>query len=480
MALIVFAIFLVGTIYDYYHMPLPKFFGVEDGDELIESGDKVYMIRKDKYERGDIIIANDISWKDKKKYHVSRKIVGLPGEYIEDGGISLHNDQYAVRTAVSNSELFSIYRDVIPAANIYGVVVGNPLTDFKSRFTYFINRTKYIPEYIRLRLSSSFLSLSNRKVPTEIPIINRTSSVIIRNDDGFIVDYVVGAGDNLWKLIEAELLLRGDLKNNNETAIEVDKIKDRLKAMSSDELRGLGFSSGDIGILKSGDKINVIKIIGHSNIEINKKNNEEIKKGEVYDSKKMFVCGVNSINDFDGNLYPTVLINNQCWMAKNLNVGVKIVDTKEQSNNNIIEKHCYSNDIDCVDFGGLYQWNEMMQYSTTEKAQGICPSGWHIPTDMEQHSLERYFATGTCDSDRIKNPEDCVPAGNILRKGGSSGFNIAFAGSKYEYNGTVVHFWSSSELNNRAWQRDFLINGSAVSRTTISKINALSVRCLKD
>lgn len=71
--LVVFVIFLAGTIYDYYRFPLPKFFGVEDGDELIKNGDKVYMIRKDKYERGDIVITNDISWKDEKSIRFPEK-----------------------------------------------------------------------------------------------------------------------------------------------------------------------------------------------------------------------------------------------------------------------------------------------------------------------------------------------------------------------------------------------------------------------
>lgn len=259
--LITIILIIIGTIYDYYRAPLPAFLDVEEGDELIKSGDKVYVIRKESYERGDVIVANDVSWKDSKKYQVSRKIVGLPGEYVEDGGISLHDDQYAVRTAVTNGELASTYRDVIPAANIYGVAIGEPLIDFKSRFAYFINRTKYIPEYIKLELSSSYLSLSNRKVPTEIPIISRTVAVVNRNKDGFIVEYTVGAGDNMWKLIEKELLLRGDSKTDEEAVVELDKIKDSLKALSSSELGNLGFSSGDIGILKTGDKIRILEIL---------------------------------------------------------------------------------------------------------------------------------------------------------------------------------------------------------------------------
>lgn len=257
--IVAIAIFLIGTAYDYYRTPLITFLGVEEGDELIKNGDKVYIIRKNEYERGDVVITNDVNWRDKKKYQVSRRIVGLPGEYIEHGGVSLRDDQYAVRTSVTNKELTSIYRDAIPEANIYGVVIGDPLTDFESRFDYFINRTKYIPEYIKLKWNNSFLSL--KKVGTEIPVISRTIAVVNRNEEGFVVEYTVGAGDSVWKIIENEFLLRDDSKTEKEAIIEVDRIKDELKILPSDELERLGFSSGDIGILMSGDKIKILQIM---------------------------------------------------------------------------------------------------------------------------------------------------------------------------------------------------------------------------
>ena len=477
---IVFFLVLISNTIDYYRVPFITFNSVEGSDELIKSGDKVYIIRKEKYERGDIIIANDVSWTDKKMYRVSRRIVGLPGEYVKDGGISLHDDQYAVRTAVTNGELTSVYRDVIPAANIYGVVIGEPLTDFKSRFAYFINRTIYIPEYIKLKLNFSVLSLYNNKVGTEIPTISRTITLAGKNEGDFIVEHEIGAGDKLWELIRAELMSRDDLKTRKEVDTEVDKIKNSLKATSGDELKKLGFSSGDIGILKIGDKIKILEIVGRYNIEANKENNKTAEKNRTNGSEKKFSCGADSIKDVDGNSYPTVIIANQCWMARNLNVGIKTSDADQQSDNNVIEKHCYNNnEADCADFGGLYQWDEMMQYSTAEKAKGICPDGWHIPTDAEYHSLEKYFSTGTCDSSRSEKPEDCFPAGSILKKGGSSKFDIVFAGSRHQY-GMFAHLWSSSESDDRAWHRGFLTNSSGVTRTTIIKTNALSVRCIMD
>ena len=57
---------------------------------------------------------------------------------------------------------------------------------------------------------------------------------------------------------------------------------------------------------------------------------------------------------------------------------------QEMTNNGIIEKYCYDNDpVNCATYGGLYQWDEMMQYTTQQGTQGICPAGWHLPTDAE-------------------------------------------------------------------------------------------------
>ena len=72
------------------------------------------------------------------------------------------------------------------------------------------------------------------------------------------------------------------------------------------------------------------------------------------------------------------------WMAENLNVGTQVTMGHGQSNNDTIEKHCYDDDTtNCTTYGGLYQWDEMMKYTTMNGTQGICPDGWHIPTNSE-------------------------------------------------------------------------------------------------
>jgi uncharacterized protein (TIGR02145 family) len=100
-------------------------------------------------------------------------------------------------------------------------------------------------------------------------------------------------------------------------------------------------------------------------------------------------CGTVS---YGGQTYNTVIIGDQCWMNENLNIGTSILGTNDQTDNSLIEKYCYDNDEDyCDDYGGLYQWDEAMQYTTTVGAQGICPDGWHIPSYAEVTDLYQYL-----------------------------------------------------------------------------------------
>jgi len=183
----------------------------------------------------------------------------------------------------------------------------------------------------------------------------------------------------------------------------------------------------------------------------------------------VFACGTDTVLDADSNVYNTLQIGTQCWMKQNMRVGTRVNIATAQSNNATIEKWCY-NDIDsnCTSNnpnypdGGLYQWNEAMQYSTTAGARGICPLGWHIPTHDEYTTLERAVCTsGTCATDF---PYDTITTGfrgttegTKLKANGTSGFEANLAG--YGFGGFFYSrasngvFWSSSESGANAWSR---------------------------
>ncbi|MCB0824246.1 MAG: hypothetical protein KDC09_16230 [Bacteroidales bacterium] len=211
-----------------------------------------------------------------------------------------------------------------------------------------------------------------------------------------------------------------------------------------------------------------------------------------------WACGNNFIDERDGKLYATTQIGTQCWMAQSLNVGVQVTPGTGQTDNDIIEKFCYDdNAANCDTYGGLYQWDEIMEYTTTEGTQGICPVGWHIPTDNEFCTLENYVDAGTLNCTRIT--WEGIDAGDHMREAGtnhwlapntgadnSTGFRARGAGEYGSSGGYVnllelVRFQSSTENGSAyRWTRGFSDSESRVLRSAPVKALALSVRCIKD
>ncbi len=214
------------------------------------------------------------------------------------------------------------------------------------------------------------------------------------------------------------------------------------------------------------------------------------KCGTSYDETNMnfFQVSINpcpgapTVTDADGNVYPTVQIGDQCWMGKNLNVGRYVASTvtnrdhADMSNNNIIEKYCLYNDpYNCDLYGGLYDWDEAMGYSETEGTQGICPVGWHMPTEQDWKDLNNFYIYGD--------------AGARLKVGGSSGFEAYFAGDRHAQGefysfGASGFFWQSSsyiyDFYNEGYIREVAACNGLLVKNHFNKKTGISVRCLKD
>ena len=187
---------------------------------------------------------------------------------------------------------------------------------------------------------------------------------------------------------------------------------------------------------------------------------------------------------YGGQVYNTIMIGNQCWLKENLNIGTMIASDIAQTNNGTVEKYCIYNDIArCDIYGGLYQWNEIMQYVTTEGVQGICPTGWHIPSDTEWTTLES----------NVNGGGDLKEAGfahwfapNIGATNGSGftalpgGYISLNFGSVFGYR-DAGRFWSSSQMDALdVWLRDVRYSITTIQRYDWRKEYGLSVRCLKD
>ncbi len=211
-------------------------------------------------------------------------------------------------------------------------------------------------------------------------------------------------------------------------------------------------------------------------------------------------CPGTPLVEYEGKVYNTIQIFSQCWLKENLNVGIMINGMVEMTDNGIIEKYCYYNDTNrCNQYGGLYQWDEMMTYSTQSGAQGICPPDWHLPSDEEWKVLEgavdslyeigdpiwnlyglRGFNAGT----NLKSTTGWSGIGN-----GSGLFMFAGLPGGYRYSDGYFYYtnlhalwWSSTDGNaTSAWNRYLSYNNPIVDRDFgNNKGFGFSVRCIKD
>jgi uncharacterized protein (TIGR02145 family) len=195
--------------------------------------------------------------------------------------------------------------------------------------------------------------------------------------------------------------------------------------------------------------------------------------------------------------YHTIQIYSQCWLKENLNVGLMINGEDDMVDNGVIEKYCYDNEEDnCDIYGGLYQWNEMMQYTMAQGVQGICPVGWHIPTDDEWQILE-----GTVDS--LYGVGDPIwdtiiyrgfDAGKHLKSttgwyvngDDKYGFTALPGGwcidnGNFQNIGYYSTFWTSTEGSpDYPWRRYLTSFSDQVSRWTYNIEGGFYVRCLQD
>lgn len=242
-------------------------------------------------------------------------------------------------------------------------------------------------------------------------------------------------------------------------------------------------------------------------------------------------CGIsvnsNNITVTTG-ICTTPACGNQMWMLANMNVGNMINGSNEQSDDNQIEKYCYSdNSSNCSTYGGLYQWAEAMQFPYSfnsnnatpdyncdpcdgspgkEPRQGICPTGFHIPTDLEFSRYEwcvetTITPTGSTSLLTFQNDVEWRGSNSTAGPGhkmksmsnwngsNSSGFSALPGGYRdtgkyYDYLSISAFFWTATEYNNfRAHYREFRSGYFQVWRHNSQyrlKTDGLSIRCLKD
>jgi uncharacterized protein (TIGR02145 family) len=237
------------------------------------------------------------------------------------------------------------------------------------------------------------------------------------------------------------------------------------------------------------------------------------RKGTSYGEELRFTthqnkCGVFT-DERDGQQYRTVKIGKQEWMADNLNVGVFTTSNgtetfhSDVSDNGIIQKYCYENDPGfCELYGGLYDWKEMMHYSRSDTGligttQGICPTGWHIPTEKEWQTLELNLGMspeevsdleirGAEQGIMLKDDSSIYWTFKVKEPANEVDFNALPAGIRlldgyFDAQGAVTSFWSASlKDGNSAWNRHLTDEEHGIQRGVASLQEGFSVRCIKD
>ncbi|MBQ7551714.1 MAG: T9SS type A sorting domain-containing protein, partial [Bacteroidales bacterium] len=220
--------------------------------------------------------------------------------------------------------------------------------------------------------------------------------------------------------------------------------------------------------------------------------------------------GTPTVTDIDNNTYATVQIGNQCWMKENLRTTKYADGTEIEYGNDVdfsysMAYYYYDPSSDVQTYGLLYNWKAMMgdsatSFSNPSGVQGICPNGWHVPSDAEWEQLLEYvssqsqYVCGTTSTNIAKalaakavwpniSSADCA-IGNNQDANDATGFGAMpagyYSGLYYDF-GARAHYWCSSQQSaTTGFYRGFFHDNAEVIRSQCEKYYAKSVRCVKD
>jgi uncharacterized protein (TIGR02145 family) len=197
----------------------------------------------------------------------------------------------------------------------------------------------------------------------------------------------------------------------------------------------------------------------------------------VCDAAVFITCGDQIGHEYHN--YSTVQIGEQCWFAENCRY---LPEVSPSSEGNATDPYYYVYGYEGTDvvaaksttnyatYGVLYNWPAVM-------TEGICPSGWHIPSDGEFTELTDFLGGESVAGYAMK--DDVLWNGSNL-----SGFSGLPGGYRYSggfnLNGNYGSWWSASESGSYSWNRALVINNDFVYRDNGNRYNGSSARCVRD
>ena len=196
----------------------------------------------------------------------------------------------------------------------------------------------------------------------------------------------------------------------------------------------------------------------------------------------------NKMIDIDGNQYDVIKIGNQIWMKENLKVSKyrngEAIPTFPWANTNKGAYAIYNNEnANNNIYGKLYNW-----YSVSD-SRGLCPSGWHVPSDNEWTTLTNYLGGQSIAGKKIKTTGTVFWQSPNTEASNESGFSALPGGFRSvdgSFNSIRINafFWSATENDGLAWYRNLYYYNSIVNRSNstlgLVKSSGASVRCLRD
>lgn len=188
--------------------------------------------------------------------------------------------------------------------------------------------------------------------------------------------------------------------------------------------------------------------------------------------KKEIIVDPNDLVDPRDNIrYSTVVLNDQRWMAENLQYN--------------LSGTYYNGDNPFSEYGRLYTYAQALQ---------ACPPGWHLPTEQDWYRLERYLQVGAAELSSLGYRGQNAgiglksTSGWLLNNGSNSLHFNAYPAGSYDSQGQSffglgheANFWTATASGtDRAWYRGLTKNFNGIYRETKDQQDGLSCRCVKD
>jgi uncharacterized protein (TIGR02145 family) len=176
--------------------------------------------------------------------------------------------------------------------------------------------------------------------------------------------------------------------------------------------------------------------------------------------------GCGSSIEYEGYSYSTVQIGDQCWFSENCRYLPEVSPSNKNSETsaNYYVYGYEGTDVAAAQttdnyatYGVLYNWPAVME-------PGICPSGWHIPTDLEWQTMEMALGMsaseasstgwrGTNQCSQMKSTTGWKNGGNGTNSSGFNGLPGGCYFGDFGFNGSLGYWWSASESGSSSWKR---------------------------